>query len=235
MAVDDEKFALDFLEDNIKRVPYLHLMAKCKNAFEAGHILQSEQIDLIILDIQMPGLDGLEFVKRQFPRPLIIFITAYENYAVEAFNVEAIDYLVKPVAFERFLQATNKALLFFSYNQSLIHNNLLNSDPEFIFINVEYNLVRVVLSDVLYIEGLKDYIRIHLCSSKRALLTRVTLKGMQELLPERKFLRIHRSFIVAMSAIAVIKKDSVLLVERNIELPISEGYKDSINRIIRKK
>jgi len=154
IAVDDEKFALDFLKDNISRIPYLELVAACKNAFEAAEILHKEKIDLIIIDIQMPGLNGLQFIKGLNSKPLVIFITAYENYALDAFEVDAIDYLVKPVAFDRFLQAINKAVMFSSYNQSRADTET-KKDPEFIFVNVDYNLVKVMLSDILYIEGMK--------------------------------------------------------------------------------
>ncbi|MBC8033525.1 MAG: DNA-binding response regulator [Chitinophagaceae bacterium] len=226
IAIDDEKLALDLLEDNINRVPYLQLVAKCRNAFEAAPVLASEKIDLIILDIQMPGLNGLQFIERQLPRPIVIFVTAYDNYAIDAFNVDAIDYLVKPVTFERFLQATNKALLYSSYNLS--NASFPAADPEFIFINVEYNLVKVVISDVVYIEGMKDYIRIHLHSNARPLLTRISMKSIQELLPFTKFVRIHRSYIVSIAAISIIRKDSLILQPSHLELPVSSGYKNDI-------
>ncbi|MEP6750000.1 MAG: response regulator transcription factor [Bacteroidota bacterium] len=235
IAIDDENLALEFLADNINRVSYLELVAKCRNAFEAGHILKKEKIDLIILDIQMPGLNGLQFIERQFPRPLVIFVTAYDHHALEAFNVDAIDYLVKPVSFDRFLQATNKALLFSSYNQSVAINKTLVPEPEFIFINVEYNLVKVVLADILYIEGVKDYIRVNLRSGKWPLLTRITMKGIQELLPEKRFLRIHRSYIVSLTAIYIIKKDTILLTGTDIELPVSDGYKNNVQKLLGKK
>ncbi|SEW46867.1 two component transcriptional regulator, LytTR family [Chitinophaga sp. YR573] len=224
IAVDDEKFALDLLADNISQIPYLELIATCKNALEAAVVLRREKIDLLFIDIQMPGLSGLQFVRSLLPKPLIIFITAYENFALDAFNADAIDYLVKPVTSERFLQATNKALLFSSY-----HNPInIHREADFIFVNVEYNIVKIVLSEVLYIEGAKDYIKIQL-QQNRTMLTKVTMKSMEELLPAAKFIRIHRSYIVNIAAIEVIKKDSIMLTGNRIELPVSDGYKGNIS------
>lgn len=219
IAIDDEKFALELLADNINRVPYLQLIATCKNTSEAMVIMQTTEVDLIFIDIQMPGTNGLQFIEKMIRKPLVIFVTAYDHYALKAFNADAIDYLVKPVSFERFLQATNKALAFANVQQPQI----ALQEPAFIFIHVEYNLVKVVLSDIIYIEGLKDYVKIHLQTPRKTLLTRNTMKGILEILPASQFIRIHRSYIVSFASISMIKKDTILLSDQQTSLPLSES------------
>ncbi len=229
IAVDDEKYALELLADNINRVPYLNLVASCKNTTEAAAAMSQYQVHLIFSDIQMPGMNGLQFIENMSPKPLVIFITAFDNYALKAFNADAIDYLVKPVSFERFLQATNKALSFSSYHMKQVSN-----EPEFIFINVEYNLVKVVLSDILYLEGVKDYVKIHFADSKKVLMTRNTMKGMMEILPASQFVRIHRSYIITLKSISVIRKDSVLLTDQQTVLPISDSHRIHLTSVLGK-
>ncbi|MFW2476596.1 MAG: LytR/AlgR family response regulator transcription factor [Sediminibacterium sp.] len=229
IAVDDEKYALELLVDNINRVPYLNLVASCKNAKEAAEALRNNSVQLIFIDIQMPGMSGLQFIESMPVKPLVIFITAFDNYALKAFSVDAIDYLVKPVSFERFLQATNKALSFSSY-----HIQPAIAEPEFIFINVEYNLVKLVLSDVLYMEGVKDYIKIHFTDPRKNLLTRNTMKGILEILPVSQFVRIHRSYIVALKSISVIKKDTILLTDQQTSLPVSDSHRAYLSAILSK-
>src|SRR5688572_20121794 len=189
IAVDDEPLALDLLEDNIKRVPYLQLVKRCKNAFEANEVLMHEKIDLIFLDVQMPGISGIQFLQSVKAPPLVIFITAYEKFALDGFNLDAVDYLLKPVSFERFLKATGKAYELFNFKQ-------LNASTlqEYLFVNADYNLLRVNLSDILYIEGLKDYVKIFLSSAQRPVITRMSMKTVEEKLPSSQFSRIHKSF-----------------------------------------
>src|ERR1700730_5079298 len=153
IAVDDEPLALDLLEDNICQVPYLDLIAKCKNALEAIDILRTEPIDLIFLDIQMPGLTGLQFIQTLTRKPMIIMITAYEKYALEGFNLDVVDYLVKPTPFERFLKSCNKALeLHKLKTQSLTGSPSAETETDHLFVNAEYSLVKVVLDDIILIE-----------------------------------------------------------------------------------
>ncbi len=205
LAVDDEKLVLDLLADNIGQVPYLQLVKACKNPMEAIEILQQEKIDLIFLDIQMPKLSGLQFIQTMQQPPMIILITAYEKYALESYNLNVVDYLLKPVSFERFLKACNKAKeLFDLKNEKTVIRS--EQSPEHIFVNVEYTLVKILFADILFIEGLKDYMKIHLSSSK-PVLTKMSLKGMEEKLPAGKFIRVHKSYIVATDKITVIKRD----------------------------
>src|SRR6185312_7699942 len=163
IAVDDEKLVLDLLIDNIRQVPYLQLVKACRNAMEAIEVLQKEKVDLIFLDIQMPRLSGLQLIQTLQQPPMVILVTAYEQYALEGYNLNVVDYLLKPVSFERFLKACNKAKELFDLkkDKSVTPKEEL---PDHIFVNVEYTLVKILFSDILFIEGLKDYIKIHLAS-----------------------------------------------------------------------
>ncbi|HXL54993.1 MAG TPA: LytTR family DNA-binding domain-containing protein [Chitinophagaceae bacterium] len=227
IAVDDEKLVLDLLVDNIKKVPFLHLVKSCKNAMEAADILQKEKIDLIFLDIQMPGLNGLQFIESLHNPPMIIFVTAYKQYAVEGFNVNAVDYLLKPVSFERFLKACNKAQELYNLQQKPTEKE---NPPDYFFVYVEYNLVKVVISEILYIEGMKDYIKIFLTSSSRPVITKMSMKAMEEKLSGHRFVRSHKSYIVSADKVTAIKRDLICI--DKIELPLSESYKPNVEKML---
>jgi DNA-binding LytR/AlgR family response regulator len=248
LAIDDEKLVLDLLVDNIRQVPFLHLVAACRNAMEATATLQEEQIDLIFVDIQLPRINGLQFIRTLAQPPMVILVTAYEKYALESYNIDVVDYLLKPVAFDRFLKACNKANDLFTLKNN--QNRLERQDPAipqaqapsqvqfpgegasgFLFVNVEYTLVKVSFADILFVEGLKDYIRIHLASSTRPVLTKMSLKAMEEKLPASLFIRVHKSYIIAIRHITVIKRDLVCIGPQ--EIPLSEFYKDNLQRIIK--
>lgn len=231
LAIDDEPLALELLEDNISQVPYLKLEGKCSNAFEALKFLQEHTVDLIFLDIQMPGLTGLQFIQSLTHRPMTILITAYEKFALEGFNLDVIDYLVKPVPLDRFIKACNKAWELFNLRLKRAENSS-SDEPEFLFVNVEYSLLKVEFADIQWIEGLKDYIRIYLKSSSKPVITRMSMKAIEEELPSSKFIRVHKSFIVSVSAITSVRKNSIFIgVE---EIPIGDNYKDAVNLIINK-
>ena len=228
IAVDDEPLALELLEDNISKVPYLQLIAQCSNAMEAMKVLQQQTADLIFLDIQMPGLTGLQFIQTLSKRPMIILITAYEKFALEGFNLDVVDYLVKPVPFDRFVKACNKAFeLYQLKNRSKENNNEVA--PDYFFVGVDYSQLKVVHSDIKYIEGLKDYIKIHLKSSSKAIITRMSMKSMEEQLPANQFIRIHKSYIVSVAFITAIRKSSVFV--EQLELPVSETYQDALMKL----
>lgn len=227
IAVDDEKLVLDLLVDNISKVPFLHLQKRCKNAMEAAEALQQAKTDLIFLDIQMPGLNGLQFLESLYNPPMVIFVTAYKEYAFEGFNLNAVDYLLKPFSFERFLKACNKAHDLFNLHQKPVQKE---EAPGYFFVYVEYNQVKVLVDDILYIEGMKDYIKIFLASSTRPVITKMSLKAIEEKLAGYRFIRIHKSYIVAASKITAIKRDLVCI--GNIELPLSEGYKSNLEKIL---
>lgn len=228
IAVDDEPLALELLEDNISNLPYLQLVAKCSNAREAIKVMQEQPIDLIFLDIQMPGLTGLQFIQSLNIRPMIILVTAYEKFALEGFNLDVVDYLVKPVALDRFVKACNKALELFQLKNSGKENNNEPS-PDYFFVNVDYSLLKVSYPDIKYIEGLKDYLKIHLKSSSKPIITRMTMKAIEDQLPTSQFIRIHKSYIVSISFITAIRKNSVFI--EQLELPVSETYQDALLKL----
>jgi len=232
IAVDDEPLALDLLEDNIRQIPYLHLVAKCKNAIEAIEILQREQVDLIFLDIQMPGLTGLQFIQSLTVKPMIILITAYDQFALEGFNLDVIDYLVKPVSFERFLKACNKAWEFFKLKNHQGRAGEENQELDYFFVNAEYSLVKVVMDDIIMIEGLKDYVKIHLANNK-PLIIRISMKLIEEKLSPKKFIRIHKSYIISITRVTSIRKGSIFL--GSTEVPLSDNYKDAFMLAIGQK
>ncbi|MCD2421230.1 DNA-binding response regulator [Niabella pedocola] len=227
IAVDDEKLVLDLLVDNIQQVPFLKLAARCKNAMEAADILHKENIDLIFLDIQMPGLNGLQFVQTLKAPPMVIFITAYKEHALEGFELNAIDYLLKPVSFERFLKACNKAQDIFALQQKAIYKEELAG---YFFVYVEYKQVKITIADILYIEGMKDYIKIFLISTAKPVITKMSMRHIEDKLLPYRFVRIHKSYIVAVDKIASVKRDLVNL--GAIELPLSDNFKTGLLKMI---
>lgn len=227
IAVDDEKLVLDLLVDNIRQVPFLHLVRRCKNAMEAAEALQNETVDLIFLDIQMPGLNGLQFLESLPKPPMVIFITAYKEYAFDGFNHQAVDYLLKPVSFERFLKACNKAHdLFNLQNKSLQKDPL----PDYFFVFVEYNQVKILIQEILYIEGMKDYVKIFLANHQRPVMTRMSLKSLEDKLSGHQFVRTHKSYILSAKKITAIKRDLVCI--GAVELPLSESYKADLEKML---
>jgi DNA-binding LytR/AlgR family response regulator len=229
LAVDDEKLVLDLLADNIRQVPYLTLAKTARNAMEAIEILQNEPIDLLFLDIQMPRLSGLQFLKTLPAPPLVILVTAYDRYALEGFELNVVDYLLKPVSMERFLKACNRAHELFE----LRHKTPVTNAPAVLsdfFVNVEYSLVKIVVAEVAWIEGLKDYVKIYLSSAEKPIITRMTFKALEEKLPEPAFVRTHKSYLAAVHKITAVKRDFVVI--GTTEIPVSEHYKDNLRKIL---
>jgi DNA-binding LytR/AlgR family response regulator len=225
IAVDDEPLALDLLEDNIRQVPYLELVAKCADAFEAIKALQEKEVDLIFLDIQMPGLTGLQFIQSLAHKPMIILITAYEKFALEGFELDVTDYLVKPVALPRFIKACNKARELYQLKHQPVTASTA-STPEFFFVNSDYSLLKINVADIIWIEALKDYIRIHLTGTAKPVVTRMPLKQVEEQLAPAKFIRIHKSYIIAVAHITAIRKNSVFI--GAMELPVGDNYREAV-------
>jgi|ERR1044072_2020357 DNA-binding LytR/AlgR family response regulator len=229
LAVDDELLSLDLLEDNIRQVPFLQLVGRCSNAFEAMAIMKKEPVDLLFLDIQMPGLTGTQFLQSLSNRPMVIFITAYKRYALEGFELDVLDYLIKPVPFERFMRAVNKAAEYQSFKQ------LPASAPEtvaadYFFVNVEYNLIKVVVSDISHIQGWRDYIKIYCCNEEKPLVARLAIKVLLDRLPPGRFIRVHKSYIVAVDKISAIRKNRIYI-GRHI-IPVSDSHRDELFTII---
>jgi DNA-binding LytR/AlgR family response regulator len=228
LAIDDEPLALELLEDNISKVPFLKLVATCSNPLQAMKILQEQPVDLIFLDIQMPGLTGLQFIQSLNHKPMFILVTAYEKYALDGFNLDVVDYLLKPVSLERFIKACNKALELHGLRTGA---KTANTEPtqEYFFVNVDYSLLKVVFSDIAWIEGLKDYVKIHLKSTTKPIVTRMSMKSLEDELPASQFIRVHKSFIISKKHITAIRKNSVFI--DDVEIPVSENYRDAIAAI----
>jgi two-component system, LytTR family, response regulator len=229
LAIDDEPLALELLEDNISKVPYLKLVATCNNPLQAMKILQEQPVDLVFLDIQMPGLTGLQFIQSLSHKPMFILVTAYEKYALEGFNLDVVDYLLKPVSLERFIKACNKAWELHELRAGAKASNT-EALQEYFFVNVDYSLLKVEFADITWIEGLKDYVKIHLKSTSKPVVTRMSMKSLEDQLPTSQFVRIHKSFIVSKKHITAIRKNSVFI--DDIEIPVSDGYKDAIGEIM---
>jgi two-component system, LytTR family, response regulator len=223
LAVDDENLARKLLEQNIGQIPFLELVKTCKNAFEAIEILETEKIDLIFLDIQMPGMLGTKFLESLIHKPMVIFVTAYDQYAIEGYDLEVIDYLMKPISFERFYKASLRALEEFKKNKSL---EIPKEEPDHFFLNVEYSLVRVNFDDISHIEGLKDYIKIYVKNANHPILTKSTLKGIEEKLPSKKFMRVQKSFIVNLEKIESIRNHRISI--GKFEIPVSDTHMETL-------
>lgn len=226
LAIDDEPLALDLVEDNIRKISFLQLVKKCSTALEANEFLLKQPVDLLFLDIQMPGLSGIQFLQGLSKSPpLVIFITAYEKYAIDGYNLDVVDYLLKPVSFERFLKAVNKAHQKFN-SRTLAQE----SSADYLFVNSEYNLVRIDFNDIAYIEGLRDYVKIFLLSAPRPVITRLSMKSLEEKLPANTFVRVHKSFIVSLTKITSIRKGRISILKAQV--PISEHFKENIYKLI---
>jgi DNA-binding LytR/AlgR family response regulator len=228
IVVDDESMGRKLMEENIQQIPFLNLVASCKNAFEAMDVLSSQKVDLIFSDIQMPGMLGTQFLQSLKEKPLVIFVTAYEQYAVESFSMDVVDYLVKPVSLERFSLAAHKALKIFNAekNQAIPVpeplNTGVNQKEDFFFVNVEYSLVKIQINQVTHIEGLKDYIKIYLEGEKRPILTKMTMKSIEARVVDHLFMRVHKSFIVNLRKIDSIKHQRIKL--GTFEIPVSDSH-----------
>jgi DNA-binding LytR/AlgR family response regulator len=240
IAVDDEPLALALLCTFIEQTPFLKLLGRYGSGVEAlqGLHALTERVDVAFLDIQMQELTGLEMARvlgQQATPPRIVFTTAFPQYALEGYKVDALDYLVKPFNYEEFLRAANKARAY----AELAHAGTAAPaeappapEDDYLFLKVEYQLVRVALSDILYVEGLKDYVKVHLKSTPRALLSLMSLRAMEEKLPARRFLRVHRSFIVALDKIEAVRRLTVQIGSETI--PVGEQYKEAFQQFLSK-
>jgi DNA-binding LytR/AlgR family response regulator len=231
LAIDDEKLALDLISDNIRKVPFLKLEATCASAMEAMEAMNQIPVDLIFLDIQMPYMSGLQFIKTLIVKPVVILTTAYSNYALEGFDLDVVDYLLKPYSFERFLRAVNKAQDYIAARDSAEKAPAVDSArdfQDFIFVKSDYRLVRINFDTILFIEGLKDYVKIYL--DDRLVITQMSMKSLEERLPIHRFVRVHRSFIVAIGKIDSLQKQVVTIGKR--EIPVGDQYREKLFRQI---
>ncbi|QNK79049.1 response regulator transcription factor [Winogradskyella sp. PAMC22761] len=228
VIVDDEPMALNLVESYVEKTPFLDFKKKCSSALEAMEYIKSNPVDLLFLDIQMPDLTGIEFSKMLPKETRVVFTTAFDHYALEGFKVEALDYLLKPFDYAEFLAAANKAYTWFKLVKGQEQppqqqQQLLSEEKEFLFVKSEYKQLRIKLADVLYFEGLKDYIKIWLKDNPKPILTLMSLKSLEEELPSTQFMRVHRSFIVSLNNINVIERSQIIINEQRIT--VSEHYK----------
>ena len=228
IVVDDEPLALDLLESYVRKTPFLELAGKYSSAVQAMKELANQQVDLIFLDIQMPELNGLEFSRMLPPETCIIFTTAFDQYAIDGYKVNAIDYLLKPISYPDFLQAANKAL----HQHELMHRTP-QDEIDSIFVKSEYKLVQIELRKILYVEGLKDYVKIYEEDSPKPVLSLMSMKAMEDLLPPSQFMRVHRSYIVRKDKIRVIDRGRIVFGKTYI--PISDSYKQAFQEYLEKR
>ena len=230
LIVDDEPLAIRLLNRYVAQTPFLQCEARCSSAIEAMEILHTTKIDLIFMDIQMPELNGIEFSKTLSKDIKIIFTTAFDDYALEGFKVNALDYLLKPFNYEEFLNAANKAKEWYELVQ-LKKGSTSEESTNFIFVKSEYKQVKIDLNDVLYIEGLKDYVKIWLKNLPKPILTIMSLKSLESQLPPAKFMRVHRSYIIAFDKIKVVERGQVLM-HNDVHVKIADQYKEKFQNFV---
>ncbi|HEY9115069.1 MAG TPA: LytTR family DNA-binding domain-containing protein [Bacteroidales bacterium] len=227
IAIDDEPLALRQIAGYIEKTPFLELAATFESALEALNFLNNNRIDLMFVDIQMPDLSGMDLVKSLDEKPEIIFTTAFSEYAVEGFKVDALDYLLKPLDYASFLKAANKAQSHFE--RMKIGSEELNTNANHLFIKSDYKIIRLELDKILYIEGMREYVRIHLENAK-PVMTLISMKKIEQKLPSSHFMRVHRSFIVNLDKITTIEKSRIIFDKEYI--PVSEQYKEAFQKFI---
>jgi DNA-binding LytR/AlgR family response regulator len=230
IAIDDEPLALRLVSGYIKNTPFLELVAEFDNPLSAMEFLEEESIDLIFLDIQMPDLTGTDFARLIKNGPKLVFTTAYEKYALEGFKLDAVDYLLKPFEYSEFLNAAQKARKLIDLEHKALENTSLESNNEFLFLKSDYKIRRINFDDILYIEGLKDYIKVYLVNDPKPILSLSSLKVLDEKLPASKFMRVHRSFIVNLKRIQTIER--LRIVYGDVYVPVGEQYKDKFQQFV---
>jgi DNA-binding LytR/AlgR family response regulator len=221
IAIDDEPLALRQIADYIKRTPFFELTAQCESALQAIKVMEDNSIDLMFVDINMPDLSGMDFVKALDNPPKIVFVTAYSEHALEGFRVDAIDYLLKPISYAEFLKSANKVKSWFETNHP--KSDEVKSNKEFLFIKSDYKILRINFEEIKYIEGMSEYIKIHLLNSK-PVMTLLSMKSIEEKLLSDIFMRVHRSYIVNLTKISVIERNRIVFDEK-VYIPVSDQYK----------
>lgn len=226
VIIDDEPLALNLLESYVHKTPFLILSGKYSSAVQAMNELSGKKVDLLFLDIQMPELNGLEYSKMVDSRTRIVFTTAFNQYAIDGYRVNALDYLLKPISYVDFLQAANKALQWFDLLQK-------PEEIESIFVKSDYKLVQVELKKILYIEGLKDYIKIYTDDQPKPILSLMSMKAMEEILPSTRFMRVHRSFIVQKEKIRIVDRGRIVF--NKTYIVVSDSYKDAFQTFLEER
>jgi DNA-binding LytR/AlgR family response regulator len=229
IIVDDEPFAQKGLEEYIKEVDFLELVAVCDNAMQAYPLLHNNKADLILLDIEMPELSGIDFIKSLKKMPAVIFTTAYPQYALQSYDLDVIDYLVKPISFQRFLKAVNKAKHFLA--DKLKDPSQIAAENDYLFLKVNHQLKKILYRDILFIEALQNYVAIHLADKK--IINYITISAMEKKLPANLFMRIHKSYIIALDKIEMIAGSKIII--NTHELPVSRNVKDKLMHAVEEK
>jgi two-component system, LytTR family, response regulator LytT len=230
IAIDDEPLALQLVTGYIEKTPGLKLAGKFDNPLDAVEFLAREKVDLVFVDIQMPDLSGIEFTRSMVRGPKVIFTTAYEKYALEGFRLDVVDYLLKPFSYEEFFRAVQKVQNLIKLEGSTL--NHVEANSEFLFLKSDYKIKRINFNDILYIEGLKDYVKVYTQNDPKPVLSLTSLKTLETKLPESKFMRVHRSFIVNLDKIATIERSRIVFGKAYI--PVSEQYKDKFQEYLNK-
>ena len=233
IIIDDEPLARELMQAYISKVPFLELKASCGSAFEAVPLIQAGQADLLFLDINMPDVNGIQFLKTLRNGPAVIFTTAYDQYAVEGYTLDVVDFLLKPISFERFLKAANKAHEYITLRQGTSKATEApaetESNKDYLFVKDGYRIVKININDLFYIEGYKDYIKIH-TSAERPVLTLLSLKDILTKLPQGTFVRVHRSYIVCLDKITSVERNRILI--KGKEIPIGEHFRDEFLKVL---
>lgn len=229
IIIDDEPLAIDVIAEHVEKTDFLSLKKSFTNPVQAFNYLLENRIDVIFIDIQMPDLSGIDLIKKLEYKPCVIFTTAYDQYALEGFKVDAIDYLLKPVDYPEFLKAVNKAKKWILANNEI---KSIKTDQEFLFIKSEYKIIRIELNSIKYIEGMSEYVRIHRENAK-AIMSLLSLKMLQEQLPSEKFMRVHKSYIVNLNKISEIENNNILF-DNNCIIPVSKMYREDFLAYVNK-
>ena len=232
LAIDDEPLALQQLARYIEQIPYLDLVAECQSAVEARHIIEEETIDAVFVDINMPDLNGMDFVRSLSAPPMVVFTTAYSEYAIEGFKVNAIDYLLKPFGLDDFKRAANKVKEQYDLRNTATVSSVDEDDA--LFLKTEYKVVRINIGDIRYVEGMSEYLRIYLDNQPKPLIVLLSMKKLEERLPSHTFMRIHRSYIINLRKIQEVNKNRVIM-DADTYLPIGDMYKETFNAYINSK
>lgn len=244
IIIDDEPLAIDVLKDYCHKMDFVELVGSYTNPLEAISVIKTEKIDLIFCDIEMPQINGIDFIASLDNSPLFIFTTAYSQYAVEGFNLNAIDYLVKPISYTRFIKAISRAKEVMEYRRDNDHEKKSLGNPNvfpshgqpittsqhYIFVKAEYESVKINLDDIEYIQGLKDYLKIHVAGTNKTILTLMNFKEILDKLPPNQFLRVHKSFVINIGYIKTVQRNRILI--NDVRVPIGESYKSSFYSIL---
>jgi DNA-binding LytR/AlgR family response regulator len=228
LTVDDEPLALSKMASYISRTPFLELTGACRSGYEANDLISETKVDLIFVDINMPDINGLDFVRALYYKPLVIFTTAFSEYAIEGFKLDALDYLLKPIGYNEFLKAANKARSYFETAAPVQKNEA--GAKEYLFIKSDYKIARISVNSIIYIEGMREYVRIHFDNGK-SLMPLMTLRLLEEQLPAERFMRVHRSYIVNLEKIISVEHSRIVF-DGKVYIPVSEQYKEPFQRFL---